>query len=383
MPIDRTLSMPDLTDAVSALAKKPRSAAIAADLVALLAEPVYTGQKSRRLWTAVLAGLGGNHATAASVAPLTALAADYQKVFGPTLMGKWLEEELRELVAALTAKFPAAPRTVKAVATAAPKTGSLDELYARVAADPDDDAPRRVLADKLMGEGDPRGEFIELQLRPTLTPAEAKRVKELLAKHEKAWLGPVAETTRKPDRVWRRGFLDACRIVARGKFLAQALGHPAWALVRVLEVDHEEKANAIVLHPVLRNVRALYRPHDDLLRALAVSTPPRGIQSLCCYVRSRGFLPELLAATGLPALRELELVDPFGGDDKGSLLRGLWKSRLGKQLRVLRFGVYPNSYREFAAEVRAYAPKKLDVQLSSGRVPPAIGAKPTKMVVAR
>ena len=39
-----------------------------------------------------------------------------------------------------------------------------DALLAAIYADPDDDAPRHVLADALIDRGDPRGEFISMQL---------------------------------------------------------------------------------------------------------------------------------------------------------------------------------------------------------------------------
>jgi uncharacterized protein (TIGR02996 family) len=49
-----------------------------------------------------------------------------------------------------------------------------EPLFAEVLARPDDEAPRLVLADRLIEAGDPRGEFIQLQCaaarRPTLRP---------------------------------------------------------------------------------------------------------------------------------------------------------------------------------------------------------------------
>jgi uncharacterized protein (TIGR02996 family) len=47
---------------------------------------------------------------------------------------------------------------------------NLDELRAAVVADPDDDAPREVLADALIEAGDPQGELIRVQLAAALDP---------------------------------------------------------------------------------------------------------------------------------------------------------------------------------------------------------------------
>ena len=55
---------------------------------------------------------------------------------------------------------------------------TLVPLFDAVAADPDDDAPRQVLADALLERGDLRGEFIALQLlraRKAATPAQEAR----------------------------------------------------------------------------------------------------------------------------------------------------------------------------------------------------------------
>ena len=53
-----------------------------------------------------------------------------------------------------------APRSVRRAANRAGETELLAEIYAA----PDDDAPRLVYADWLQERGDPRGEFIALQL---------------------------------------------------------------------------------------------------------------------------------------------------------------------------------------------------------------------------
>src|SRR5947209_10977720 len=79
--------------------------------------------------------------------------------------------------------------------------------------DPEDDTPRLVLADWLMEQPEPeraaRGEFIRLQCL-LAGGAEARRAEDqaraegLLARHGRAWLGPLGDRV---SWVFRRGLL--------------------------------------------------------------------------------------------------------------------------------------------------------------------------------
>lgn len=83
-------------------------------------------------------------------------------------------------------------------------------LYAAVYADPEADAPRRVLADYLQAQGDPRGEFIALQLLEAPSPEQRAREQELLQLHGKRWsaqLSPLLESTE-----FARGFPSWARV---------------------------------------------------------------------------------------------------------------------------------------------------------------------------
>jgi uncharacterized protein (TIGR02996 family) len=87
--------------------------------------------------------------------------------------------------------------TPKAPATPSRAAGSVrDSLEAAIDANPDDLAAHSALADYLQEQGDPRGEFIAVQLAledPTRSAAERKtlqqREQELLRAHEREWLG--------------------------------------------------------------------------------------------------------------------------------------------------------------------------------------------------
>lgn len=87
-----------------------------------------------------------------------------------------------------------------------------EALLAAILADPSDDAPREVLADKLLDLGDPRGEFIlvQLALSRAVPGSEARaRLAAASAALEKrygaAWRRPVAQLTLK--QWFRRGFI--------------------------------------------------------------------------------------------------------------------------------------------------------------------------------
>lgn len=101
------------------------------------------------------------------------------------------------------AKIEAVLPSIEAPAASGDEATLLEAIYAR----PEDDGARAVYADALTARGDPRGEFITLQLAPKLTPAQRERMRSLLDKHERTWSGPL--TTVLEKRVYERGFLVA------------------------------------------------------------------------------------------------------------------------------------------------------------------------------
>jgi uncharacterized protein (TIGR02996 family) len=101
-----------------------------------------------------------------------------------------------------------------------------DEFLQEILAHPDDDAPRLIYADWLDERGDPRGEFIRVQCElAQLAVRNARyrklraRERELLAQHEKAWIGSFKPLVR----LWefRRGFVEFIEVSTRD-FLKRA-----------------------------------------------------------------------------------------------------------------------------------------------------------------
>ena len=138
-----------------------------------------------------------------------------------------------------------------------------DELRAAIAADPEDDAVRRVYADWLLEAGDSRGELIHLQLAPARDEA---RVGALIGEHRDALLGPFAAIAR--DFAIRRGFATAVTIAIADLAMADGAAVARLDRFEVTGVDEEEllalltslqPRRELVLH--LRRGDAVYAEH--------------------------------------------------------------------------------------------------------------------------
>jgi uncharacterized protein (TIGR02996 family) len=149
--------------------------------------------------------------------------------------------------------------TTAAAAATPPLRTALEDA---IAADPDDLGAHMAYADWLAEQGDPRGEFIQVQLaleKPDLAAAERKRLqkreKQLLDAHARQWLGGLAPTLldgQQPglpgwqredqhvDFAFARGWLDSlsvgCLTVQFARALARA---PESRLLRRLVIERE------------------------------------------------------------------------------------------------------------------------------------------------
>jgi uncharacterized protein (TIGR02996 family) len=136
------------------------------------------------------------------------------------------------------------------------------ELFAAVYANPDDDGPRAVLADLLQEQGDPRGEFIALQLARGRGGKRSRRESELLKKHGREWLGAIAPALPKDGVVFERGFLAKCRTInSRGLSGATAICEAVeWATVEELTLGPWQFLPELL--PSLRALRVLTTEGD-------------------------------------------------------------------------------------------------------------------------
>jgi uncharacterized protein (TIGR02996 family) len=129
-------------------------------------------------------------------------------------------------------------------AAPAPLQLALEEALAE---NPDDLAANMAYADHLQEHGDPRGEFIQVQLAledPSRTAAERKGLREreaaLLKKHARQWLGGVAPL-RGVKYKFARGWLDSLEIASLTVPLARILARaPQTRLLRFLVIERLE-----------------------------------------------------------------------------------------------------------------------------------------------
>ncbi|WP_164012310.1 TIGR02996 domain-containing protein [Pyxidicoccus trucidator] len=141
-----------------------------------------------------------------------------------------------------------------------------DALLARVYADPDDDAARMVLADHLLEQGDPLGEFITLQCLPR---PEVARIEQLLEAHRARWEAPLGPYVVQGITRFERGFPAVVQLDRWWRELLPEPG-PCWSTVR--EIDWAAAmfpdVPAWLSHPHLRHVTVLQRLDAELARGL-------------------------------------------------------------------------------------------------------------------
>tara|TARA_R110002096_G_scaffold259030_1_gene452573 strand:+ start:34399 stop:35475 length:1077 start_codon:yes stop_codon:yes gene_type:complete len=82
-----------------------------------------------------------------------------------------------------------------------------DALLDLILESPDELDLRHVYSDALQEIGDPRGEFIALQLSGVSTAAAKKRMRQLIREHSASWLGPDLSRVF-ASVVYKNGFLD-------------------------------------------------------------------------------------------------------------------------------------------------------------------------------
>ena len=124
----------------------------------------------------------------------------------------------------------------------APKQDPLLAVYA----EPSDLGRRQVLADVLLEQGDPRGEFISLQL----ARASPKRQKTLLKQHGAKWLGRLQSLAE--DAVFEDGFVAELTVnlaLKLNQYLL-TLDAPEWATVRRVRKGLQRLA------PTMRDLRS-------------------------------------------------------------------------------------------------------------------------------
>ena len=180
---------------------------------------------------------------------------------------------------------------------ASPEKADLDALWNAVWNAPGEVAPRAVLADALQQAGDPRGEFIALQL--SNEPSAAERANALSRLHADAWTKglPVASRT---SLEFRRGFIARAQVDAN----SASLDSPQWRTLEHLELKPVlpvafPRVEAFLSRLPLLRTLTLHDPTANALLETLVGPWP-SVTTLFVDHWSRSTLPR-----AFPALRSL------------------------------------------------------------------------------
>jgi uncharacterized protein (TIGR02996 family) len=185
----------------------------------------------------------------------------------------------------------------------------LDKLWDAFWRDPSDEALRLVLADALESVGDPRGEFIAIQVAIAEGRADAaarQRASALFIAHVDRWSGPVSGVEQ-GSRRFSRGFLVGARITDAHSVTA-ARKTREWRTIEELSID--DRAASEEVPALLRSLpllRVFSTAQEDVLARIAQGRP---LASLRALGEAGDWLPPP-ASPGLPGLAVLMVRDPM------------------------------------------------------------------------
>lgn len=221
------------------------------------------------------------------------------------------------------------------------KPRDTSELLDAVYAAPEEASLRAVLGDALAEEGDPRGEFIALQLAERRNESKEAR---LIAKHGEVWAAPIGSWFEPDGRVFEGGFFAGGRLRTFDRFNsppAKVLAHPAWRLVTTLELgygaplDPLEHENLTFLKRLsLREARLAELPRREWkLEELVVD----------CWREEATPSPHpLWEARDFPKLEVLGVADP-GEAAAVAALEWLPKAPVLRRLQRVIVDIYPQN----------------------------------------
>jgi uncharacterized protein (TIGR02996 family) len=293
------------------IASKWEDPRLSTQIIALLTALPFSGKRTRDVWRDVIAIAGEQNDPRFLVLfdtlPTTWNVGVDTKRFLTNRLGEAIEGVATvELDAGVEAAVRALAAKTKPHAQATPQnaTSLLDAIYAN----PDDDGPRLVYADWLQERGDPHGEFIALQLQASPDAAATKRMRELVKKHKKAWLGTLPLGG---DIEFRRGFPAKGVVKFRNQRDAEQHGsNPAWATLEELEwrsgtARDDQIEWAHYISPAMTGLRFADEAHP---RSLLAATMPWRIEHLAL---PRAIEPDdvkkICESTVFPHLKILEI----------------------------------------------------------------------------
>jgi uncharacterized protein (TIGR02996 family) len=338
----------ELLEAIDDWEPDPR---VARGLLAFVDTPPdgFNGLRARPFWERLLA-LVERHADAGFRNEVDEYAAKYSDTQDYEIHFDFLATRLADLAWSLNETRPAAKlrakeaeayqrleRLLEPTAIARDERERIDELFAAVYANPQDDSVRLVLADALVAADDPRGEFIQLQCRTKLSREARAREKELLGAYGRRWLGAIDRMVRRGAPTFRRGFAAALRLDHRERDEWEATrSRIEWATVEELDFPIScDDPTRLIERPQLRALRSVTGATASIFDARRELSIER------LTVSSIPPLPDVAASRVLPHLKELTL-PATGTPARPEAYRCLWENgALGRQLDMLTLAARP------------------------------------------
>lgn len=253
----------------------------------------------------------------------------------------WLAAALPGAIVALK-QLPSVPAPAwRAWVPAAPAPHAIEaKLLAQVVSAPEDERVRRVYSDWLLEQGNPRGEFIALQLGPT-SAASTRRARALLAKHRAEWLGELDRVLVKT--VFRRGFLAEATL-GRNASTTPAVWERMPTDPRLSTIERLFKGKSsdalygsFVLSPTMRGLREVDVPSARILEQLIGEPTPLPFTHLrfTGKLLSAGWLRRLSQAPSLSQVSGLTIAKSVGLDLESSTGLETWGAALSSRIRRL------------------------------------------------
>ncbi|TQF16655.1 hypothetical protein FJV41_07495 [Myxococcus llanfairpwllgwyngyllgogerychwyrndrobwllllantysiliogogogochensis] len=159
-----------------------------------------------------------------------------------------------------------------------------EALFARVYEAPEDDSARQVLADQLLEQGDPLGEFIMLQYAKA---PDEERIARLLVANRERWQAPLGPYVERGYTRFERGFPVAVRPI-KGDHFPKSFPkpEPGWNTVEELNwnPEHHSDGNDVaqwgrmLRHPALRRVTSLLNVPGELVSLLSANSSVRRLE---------------------------------------------------------------------------------------------------------
>ncbi|MBL8922327.1 MAG: TIGR02996 domain-containing protein [Myxococcaceae bacterium] len=279
----------DVTQRLSALVGWPRSPAIADAAARFIERPIVGFNASAAIFP-VLALVLAAHGDASH--------ADAAKRLGSEVASlAWLELVMSKHTRAPTPAKPARRDT---------SPGSEADFLRWLAGAPEDLTRRHAFADWLLEQGNPRGEFMALQLAALERPLDAKQQKRMAAlqnKHQREWLKPFWKGLVKGTQRFEGGVLRELALSGWSPIATAAGDEPQLATLTSLELNGAPAQLAPIVESPLLRVRRLVVP-APMHTALPASVRER-LETFGLHL-SWG-IPERTVQTAVPSLDAIDL----------------------------------------------------------------------------